>query len=105
MIKVKRVEIRDRGTFIPAVALQVTGGSDEPLLERAGFSEDPLIVLIHLEGLGCHWDAFEWPANSRTMHEAHRWLEQHWNEQKDGGVLDIEFILGETKISKVSEVA
>ena len=105
MIKVKRVEIRDSATLIPAIALQVTGGPNEPLLERAGFGEDPLIVLIHLEGQGCNWDAFEWPAGSRTMHEAHRWLEQHWDEQEDGGVLDVEFVLGETEVSKVSEVA
>lgn len=105
MIKVKQVEIRDRATLIPAIALLVSGGPDEPLLERAGFGEDPLVLLIHLVDQECHWDTYEWPANPRTMREAHRWLEQHWDEQEDGGVLDVEFVLGETKTSKVSEFA
>jgi hypothetical protein len=101
-IEVKRVEIRDRATFIPAVALCVTGGPFDRLLWRAGFGERPCVILIHLEGMRCNWDSFEW--GNRTMGEAHRWLEAHWEEHLDGGVVDVEFVRGETAVPKRSEL-
>ena len=100
MIEVKRVEIRDRATLVPAVALRVNG-MDDPLLRRAGF-ENPLVILIHLVDSKCHWDPYDW--NNRTMCQAHQWLEQNWECFVDGEVVDVEFILGETKKAKVSEL-
>ena len=105
MIEVKRVEIRDRATLIPAIALGVSGEGD-PLLARAGFQtfleSHPHVILIHLTDSECHWDAYDWP--NRTMHEAHKWLQEYWFKFKDGDVLDVQFILGETKKAKESEL-
>ena len=105
MIEVKRVEIRDRATLVPAIALLVRGAGDleskdDPLLIRAGF-EDPLVVLVHLLAMEVQWDPYAWM--NRTMHHAHAWLATHWMEFKDGEVLDIEFILKEKATKKQSE--
>jgi hypothetical protein len=37
------------------------------------------------------------------MVEAHRYIEENWNALSDGDVIDVEFILGETKEKKISE--
>ncbi len=100
MIEVKRVEIRDSATLVPAVALRVSG-EDDPLLHRAGFNEDCQIILINLIRVGCNYDPYQW--GDRTMHNAHLWLQRHWDFVADGAVLDVEFILGETTKKKESE--
>ena len=102
MIEVKRVEIRDRATCIPAIALRVSGAEDR-ILRRAGFGDDRLVILIHLERVECRWDAYNWGYDPRTMFNAHLWLQRNWDEHEDGGVVDVEFILGETKKPKESE--
>lgn len=38
-----------------------------------------------------------------AMGNAHNWIIDHWQELKDGDVVDVQFILGETKEPKVSE--
>jgi len=98
---VKRVEIRDRGTFIPAVAFLVSGVND-PLMERAGFGIAPLVVLVAVERPEVQWDVYSWPG--RTMRAAHQWLEENWLDFPNGGVLDVEYILGETAHPKTSQV-
>lgn len=34
---------------------------------------------------------------------AHQFIEDHFDELNDGEVVDVQFILGETKVPKVSE--
>lgn len=46
-------------------------------------------------------DPFDW--NDRTMHTAHEWITKHFHTLKNGDVVDVEFILGETKVPKRSE--
>ena len=105
MIEVKRVEIRDRATMIPAIALQVTGGDEDPLLWRAGYGQQPNVVLIHLEGDVSHNDPYHWPVErGRTMRVAHHFLLENWGRFRDGGILDVEYLLGETTTQKMSEV-
>jgi hypothetical protein len=100
----KWIEIRDRGTFIPALALRFTGDAHW-LARRAGFGEHtPYVVLINLVKMEAQYDAFAW-TYARTMRCAHAWLNEHWDEQADGGVLDVEFILGERGTPKASERA
>lgn len=98
----KWIEIRDAGTFIPALALRFTGDAHY-LAERAGFGTDtPYVVLVNLAKIQAEYDSFSW-RDGRTMGAAHRWLEEHWDEQIDGGVLDVEYLLGERETPKVSE--
>jgi hypothetical protein len=111
----KALEIRDRGTFIPALAIDMNpkipdadGGWQEQryLLRRSGYSCDgsPMIMLVPLEGQRgkCSYDPYDW-TGSRTMHVAHLYILRNWEELKDGDVIDVEFILKETPEKKVSE--
>lgn len=120
-MKAKALEIRDRGTFIPALAVDMNPSSDitlapedsikkkfsqRYLLRRAGFSCDdsPCVVLTYMHAKGhAFYNAYDWPENPRTMRAAHLYITEHWNDLKDGDVIDVEFILGETTEKKPSE--
>jgi len=95
----KFVEIRDRATFIPAVAFQIDG-ADDYLARRVGFGS-PMVFLVTLSTQRCAYDPYSW--GDRTHHMAHLWLSQHWEEFKSGGVVDVEFLLGERDTPKPSE--
>ena len=90
---------RDAGTFIPALAILISR-EDGYLAGRAGFG-DPCVELIHVEGQKCAYDPFDW--TNRTMKTAHQYIEANWAKLKDGDVVDVQFILGETAAPKVSE--
>lgn len=104
MPKSKVFEVRDRATFIPVLATPL-GSSPEPegyLERRAGFGQfTGLVVVTQLLSMTSNCDAFEWP--NRTMHEAHKYIKDHFNELQPGQVIDVEYILGETEEPKVSE--
>jgi hypothetical protein len=95
----KLLEIRDAGTFIPALAIQVSG-ADGYLMRRAGF-ESPMIYLITLATERACYDPFNW--SNRTMCTAHQYIEREWATLTDGDVIDVEFILGESAEPKRSE--
>lgn len=97
----KLLEIRDKATFIPALAIHVSG-EDGYLMRRAGF-ESPMIYLIALATERCQYDPFGW--GNRTMNVAHQYIAREWDTLQDGDVVDVEFILGETSTPKVSEQA
>ena len=97
---VKLLEIRDRGTTVPAMAIEVSGG-DGWLMRRAGF-DSPMIYLIMLATEKCHYDPYRWE-NPRTMRNAHLYIESHWHDLQNGDVVDVEYILGETATPKRSE--
>lgn len=127
----KIIEIRDRGTFIPALAIRL--GSPEEreryLLARSGFGrtlEDQCgyIVLCKINGgepCDCHIDPFAWGQNPRTMFVAHMYLlnrqseisgrglgsEKHdgFDSLPQGALVDVEYILGITSSAKESEAA
>ena len=100
-METKLVEIRDSGTFIPALAIRLSG-DDGYLARSAGFGF-PLVVLIHLETMLSAYDPHEWRTAARTMPVAHQWLEKHWDEAASEAVIDVQFILGETDLPKHSQ--
>jgi hypothetical protein len=103
---VKALEVRDRATFIPVVAVQMTPSNMEQkyLLRRAGYSGDITCVLLtRLDGGEAHYDPYNWADGSRTMRAAHLYVTQNFNKLEDGDVIDVEYILGETTITKTSE--
>jgi hypothetical protein len=104
VIEVKRVEIRDAATTMPAIALRVTGGSDDPILWRAGFGEVPLVILVDIVNWQCQYDPYSWAKSARTLPAAHRWLTENWEQHRDGGVVDVEFILGQRETPKEPEI-
>lgn len=97
----KFVEIRDRGTFIPALAFSIEG-ADHYLARRAGFGAR-MVYLVGLNAERCAYDPYNWPSGSRTYKIAHLWLSENWDAFESGGVVDVEFILGERTEPKVSE--
>ena len=100
-METKLIEIRDSGTFIPAMAIRVSA-EDGYLARRAGFGS-PMVILIHLTTMLSAYDPHEWMTAARTMPIAHQWLEKHWDEAAADSVIDVQFILGETDVPKHSE--
>jgi hypothetical protein len=102
---VKLIEVRDRNTMIPAMAIRVTSTDDAAadwLLRRAGYSLDGrTVILMRLTDCEGHCDVYDW-RDARTVHD---WLERddHFDSLQHGSVVDVEYILGETVAPKVSE--
>ena len=105
-MKAKALEIRDEGTFIAALAVDMNAGNAQQLylLRRCGYPCDgePNIILTRLDGDGhATNDPYSW--GGRTWPVAHNYIIEHWNDLKDGDVVDVSFILGETAEPKRSE--
>lgn len=111
-MEVKLLEICDEATFIPAMAVRLLSRDDAEfyLLRRAGYSEaqiqlpnpqEPYIILWRLEGGPANYDPYDW--TNRTMANAHKFIIENWRTLQSGQVIDVQFILGETKEPKRSE--
>ena len=112
---VKAIEIRDRGTFIPALAVKMVPARDvyehEPeryLLRRAGYGfVNPCVVLCRMDANGgprnASYDPYGWGVEDRTFQVAHLYITDHFDELESGAVVDVEFILKETTEPKKSE--
>jgi len=115
----KLLEIRDEGTCILAIGIQMQAPPDPPvprwedtvaywfLHYRSGYPEDgSSIMLMCLEDGRATNDPYEWGSRGmglRTMPNAHNYIIEHWDELKDGDVVDVQVILGETTEPKKSE--
>jgi len=107
----KALEIRDEGTFIPMLAVDMNPSLDDTfsgqhyLLRRCGYPCDGrpniLITRLSADGTPAWNDPYGW--GGRTFPVAHEWIIEHWNELRDGDVVDVQFILGETTAPKISE--
>lgn len=103
---IKFLEIRDRMTFIPCFAFKPSEFCNR-LAWRAGFPSGNYAVIFGRldEGGQCQYDPYGWPNPFiRTMPDAHKWIEAHWDEIKDGDVIDVEFNAGESTTKKTSEL-
>jgi len=118
MVRAKLIEIRDSGTFIPALAVQMVGDTRTPadwLLRRAGYGRG--ILLVHLTSNRAELRAEEWGRATRTMIVAHLALEGRsamgmlpdrveectFDNLVHGAVLDVEYLIGASDRPKVSE--
>ncbi len=105
MFRTIALEIRDEGTFIPVIATKAHSNdeAEQWLLRRAGFGEDAWQVFVtRLIDADTQHDAFNWGC-SRTMKQAHLYIQKHFDELEPGDVIDVSYILGETNEKKVSE--
>jgi hypothetical protein len=114
-METKLIEVRDRGTFIPCIAVKLSSldVAEHFLMRRAGYAAEqitpsplndtePYILFSSLlGGRPLEYDAYAW--GNRTMTSAHLHLIQHWDEITTGAVVDAEFILGESTQPKRSE--
>ena len=103
-MEVKMLEIRDYGTFIPVMCIEMVSEklSERYLLGRLGFSyESPLIQLVWISSSRTEYSPFEW--NDRTLFTAHTYITENWRELISGDVVDVEYLLGDTGAPKASE--
>ena len=106
----KTFEVRDKGTFMPALAIKLAPDSeaDRYLLRRAGFGDEAMtegdyILLYFLSVGGAEYDPHAWPDSSRTRTVAHLHIRERWASLNSGDVIDVEHILGERSEPKTSE--
>lgn len=106
-MEAKVLEVRDRATFIPMLAVLLSPAnveeSERYLMRRSGYEKDRrYLVMTPLGGhLPIRTDANDW-SNPR-MRALHGHVLDKWSELKSGQVVDIEFALGETSEPKTSE--
>jgi hypothetical protein len=110
----KALELRDEATFIPVLCVDMNPVAEDYivqhpaqkyLLRRCGYACDgrPNIIMTRLDGYGLATnDPYQW-GGQRSYPVAHAWIIAHWHELADGDVIDVQFILGETKEPKRSE--
>ena len=99
-MKVKMFEVRDRCTYIAAIAVKVhySNAAELYMLGRAGFSladDRPAVLINFLNSPRIEYDPSKWDG-ARTYAEAHRYIEKHFDTLESGAVVDVPFILGET---------
>lgn len=116
-MQAKALELRDEATFIAVLAVDMNPrwlnlseqdrcAAQRYLLRRVGYPCDgrPNILLTRLSGDGqATNDPYSWKCGARTFPVAHQWIINHWDEIKDGDVIDVQWILGETNAPKISE--
>lgn len=106
-MKTKIVEIRDCGTCITAIAIKTEGQSSKEFqfFKRGGWGPNSIILIKTNGETVANYDPFAWRANgTRTMFEAHKYLEEHFDVLPDNTLIDVEYILGESHTPKQSEI-
>lgn len=105
---VKLFEIRDVKTFIPVMAIKLSGRTEPEryLISRTGFGKTPgehqrFVILVRLVDQKGQYDPLKW--NCRTMETAHKTITEKWDDYESGAVIDVEYILGLSKFIKESE--
>jgi len=109
-MQAKTFEVRDRMTFIPALAVKLDPACerDRYLLARAGYGLSPFeqaeyVLLVKVSGdePKTQHDPHSW--GDRTMRAAHQHIIENWSLLESGAVVDVEFILGEKQAPTESE--
>lgn len=105
---VKLFEIRDSGTFIPAMAIKLSpqNEAEKYLLSKSGYGEyaedhERYVLFCGLDGGKITYDQYDW--GNRTRQVAHDYIIKNFDDLENGAVVDVQFILGETKHIKKSE--
>ena len=104
-MKLKILEIRDEGTHVPVMAIQMLAEDEVQawyVHDRCGHPRDGSGVgLVKLSDGDGKFDPHGW--GGRTMPVAHNYIIDHFAELNDGDVVDVQHILGETQVKKLSE--
>lgn len=106
-MQVKVIEIRDSMTYFALLCVNMQPDNDAQRyhMRRVGYPCDghPNIVVTKLsaDNAKATNDYFAW--GDRTMAVAHKHITEAWDALRDGDVVDVEYLLGETKQSKESE--
>lgn len=106
----KLLEIRDEGTCISALAIKMSSRNpiEVTYLWREGYPRDGHgVVLMKLSNQKATSDPYEWPdlgGGRRTMPVAHLHIIEHFDELKDGDVVDVRVVLGEAGTAVAAEI-
>lgn len=106
-MKSKFIEIRDAGTRITAIAIKTEGENEKEhqFFRSGGWGANSVILLKTNGETIVNYDPFEWRSNgTRTMFEAHRYIQEHFDDIENYSVIDIEYILGIKQTIKESEI-
>lgn len=97
------IEIRDRKTFIGAVATLLESDIEQEqwIIKRLGYRDTRFILLTNLVSLESQADPYLW--RSMTMQQTHLFLLKNINILTEGMVIDTEYLRGETSLPKTSE--
>jgi len=108
MMETKVIEVRDRATFIPVLAIRMRA---YPAAERerhwyihrrCGYPVDGSgVVMMRLSDQRAYADPYDWA--DRTHRTAHDCIIRFFDALRDGDVVDVEVVLGEKATPKVSE--
>lgn len=111
----KTFEVRDRGTFIPVIAVKLRPAceGDRYLLARSGYGVSPddqaeYVLLSRLaggDGLKAETDPHSWYGGApvRTMLVAHQYIIDNFDKLESGQVVCVEHLVGERPEPKRSE--
>lgn len=104
MVQLKLIEVRDVQTFIPALAIRFQG-ADNWLLAKAGFLRtNDYVLLINLVTLEANTIPDKWGSGEfNTMKVVHKTLKNEWDDIQNNEVIDVDFIIGNSEVPKVSE--
>lgn len=109
MAEVKILEVRDRATFIPMLAIKLSPVNEPEryLAARSGYGtaaedqKDFILMAALCGGENLNYNPHSW--GNRTRQVAHGWLLENWDHVQTGDVIDVEYVLHETDKPKVSE--
>lgn len=95
-MRVKVLEVRDEGTHIEVFAISTEPSPGQEYgLRRCGFTSGDAVILGYLDGeKNSSADPYHW--GNRTMSTAHHYITNHFEDLKDGDVVDVRYILKET---------
>lgn len=105
----KTFEIRDRGTFIPVLAIRLDPATeaDRFLISRAGYGKTPelqagyILMIKLIDASKSNYDPYKW--TDPELREAHLHIRANFDSLPTGDVIDLEFLRGETSVKKLSE--
>lgn len=109
-MEIKVLEVRDVATTMRVMAIRLADVTNDiattEIIKIAGYAPalSNMILVINLGEPRVEYSAYSW-RGSRTMRYAHEYIEENFNELKNGDVVDVEFILGETQEKKLPEWA
>lgn len=105
----KAFEVRDEGTHISVLAIQLAPGNhrEELILGRTGHMmlNEYHVVLMDLGNMP--YPATIFPGNhpgGRTLKYVHDYIKRHFDVLDSGKVLDVQFLMGETDYPCRSEL-
>ena len=107
----KLIEVRDVGTTLSILFIRLSAGSvsESFLLSRVGYGRRPqeyIVAIDLIHPLRIWLNPFETrmaTQGARTLYSAHEEMTRNWEKYNSGDVLDVQYVLGETRHPKTSE--